>query len=311
MPTETPWAQQAITYHAREDRRAMSRLPVQPGVVNSGDFKVTPGSGLGLNIAAGDAWVAGSHAGVVRQGLYPVALASADTATVGAAHATLPRIDQVVLRVRDAAPAPAAGGDAENSGKIEVVAGTATSGATLDNRTGAAALPVSSLRLADILVPAAFTGPFVQNTHIRDRRAWALGARTFKQSGAGADFNITSTSFTTIDNNLTTRVELSGGLTLMTLTLRTQTSATAVMQWFRIKDGAGSTIGPEYRYNPSASFEEKPNSFIFVVNGLSGTFVFTPEAKVTSGTMVVKRSEVLPTFSIIEYVQASGSNDGA
>jgi hypothetical protein len=174
MPTDSPWGQQALTYHAREDRRMLDRLPIQPGVVAAGDFKVTPVSALTVAAAAGDAWVGGSHSGVVRQGLYPVGAGAAENVTATAAHATLPRIDQVVLRVRDTVPAPAAAGDAENTGQIEIVTGTATAGATLDNRTGAAALPASSLLLADLLVPAAFTGPFVAGTHIRDRRPAAM-----------------------------------------------------------------------------------------------------------------------------------------
>lgn len=191
MATDSPLYEQALTYHAREDRRQFDRLPIQPGVVNSGDFKITPVSGLVLQAAAGDAWIAGSHAGVSRQGLYSAGLGAAEGGiTVTTANATNPRIDQVILRMRDVSPAPATAGDAENSGKLEVVAGTATAGATLDNRTGAAALPASCIRLADILVPAAFAGPFVQNTHIRDRRPWAFGAN-FRNVDTTANVSLT------------------------------------------------------------------------------------------------------------------------
>jgi hypothetical protein len=53
------------------------------------------------------------------------------------ANATNPRIDQVVLEIKDTTH-DASG---SNLAQTRVVTGTATGGATLDNRTGAAALP--------------------------------------------------------------------------------------------------------------------------------------------------------------------------
>jgi len=53
---------------------------------------------------------------------------------------------------------------------LQIVPGTPTVGATLANLTGAAALPDSSVLLAYVLVPATFTGPFVDATHILDAR---------------------------------------------------------------------------------------------------------------------------------------------
>lgn len=150
------------TYAARTLRRSLQTAGIQPGIANTpvGTFNVTQraaGANMTLDVAAGIAWVAGSDTPV--QGYYNVIN---DAAVVGgsvggvsipAAHATLPRIDQVYLQVRDST-AGSAGDDA----RFVVVQGTPTSGATLNNRNGANAVaPASSLRLCDVLVPAAAT----------------------------------------------------------------------------------------------------------------------------------------------------------
>lgn len=73
--------------------------------------------------------------------------------TFGTPHATLPRVDRVVATVQDQ--------DLDASGqsrwKLDVVAGTPTSGATLANLSGAAAVPDNSLLLANVLLSAAAT----------------------------------------------------------------------------------------------------------------------------------------------------------
>jgi hypothetical protein len=107
-----------------------------------------------------------------------------------------------------------------NLSRVRVVSGTATSGATLDNRTGAAALPSSAMLLADVLVPA--TDTTISNSQIRDRRKWARGAyvRITRTSGSMA---VTSTTLTPIDStNLAPRIECSG--VPLRLTLRAQLS---------------------------------------------------------------------------------------
>jgi hypothetical protein len=66
------------------------------------------------------------------------------------------RFDQVVLSA---------------TGVVSRLAGTENTTATLDNETGAAALPTGTLLLANALV----TPSGVSNTNIRDRRTWARG----------------------------------------------------------------------------------------------------------------------------------------
>jgi hypothetical protein len=313
MPTETPWGQQAVVYHAREDRRMLDRLPIQAGVTGPNELRVTPVSGLTLSVDAGDAWVAGSHSGVVRQGLYPVGAPTAEQVVVGTAHASLPRIDQVVLRVRDTVPAPAASGDAENTGKLEVVAGTATSGATLDNRTGAAALPASSLRLADILVPAGFTGPFVQNTHIRDRRPFAHGA-FFSVARTGGDYSTTSGSLVVVDaTNLQPRIECSGVPVRMTLWVSNIHSVASGRTLVRPAiDGAVQHGNFAITGHPTASTDDG-EMIVFDMFPAAGSHLFAPHFSTASGgTSTLRAQANLPfVMTIEEILRQSGSNTGA
>jgi hypothetical protein len=90
--------------------------------------------------------------------LYPVPPHSAViNETITAAHASLPRVDAVILELQDNTH-DASGG---NLARTRVVAGTATAGATLDNARdgshGGATIPSNALHLADILVGAGVT----------------------------------------------------------------------------------------------------------------------------------------------------------
>lgn len=137
-------------------RQAATYAGLQAGVYAAGDLMVTQrgaGANMSVDVAAGTAWIM-SSASI----LLPKIKASVTNVAVTAAHASNPRVDQVVI---------------DSAGTISVLAGTATGGATLDNRTGAASLPAGSLRLADILVAAASST--VSNTSIRDRRQFARG----------------------------------------------------------------------------------------------------------------------------------------
>jgi microcystin-dependent protein len=110
---------------------------------------------------------------VALQGPYIIAPHSAVLALdVTAAHATNPRIDRVILQVRD----NTWDGSGSTDARVVILTGTATSGATLDNPLNRPALPVSSLHLADILVRPQTSGDTgVSNARIRDYRLYAGG----------------------------------------------------------------------------------------------------------------------------------------
>ncbi len=137
------------------------------GANKATDLEVTTNSsGLQLSVALGNAWVQGDTRST--QGLYFCHVPTANVVTLEAAHGTHPRIDAVILQVADA---DASGGSTNWS--VTYTKGTATSGATLTNLTGAPTIPDSALLLAYVLVPATFAGPFVNATHVLDSRFFA------------------------------------------------------------------------------------------------------------------------------------------
>lgn len=176
---------QPKSYSAQSDRKPFADI-LSPGVVGSGDFAVSLTTLLGISIAAGSAWILGQN--IADQGLYRQYVSGATTLTCTAANGSNPRLDQVILRVLD----NAADSGTFNECRIEIVPGTPTAGATLDNRTGAANLATltdaskSVLLIADILVPTGATS--LSGANLRDRRVRAAvgGGLAVVQFPAGA-----------------------------------------------------------------------------------------------------------------------------
>lgn len=166
------WLQENC-YPAQYDRLLIGNLVGVEGVANfhAGSLLVTTGgSGLNLSVAQGGALITGDDD---DRGVYSVYNDAAVTLTATAANPTNPRIDQVIARVYDSTY-----GEGADEWVLEMLDGTATGGATLTNLTGATALPDNSIRLAYVLVPATFTGPFVNATHLRDARTGYIPAST-------------------------------------------------------------------------------------------------------------------------------------
>ncbi len=171
-------------YTAWDLRKEFDSQPTGPGVADYESFRVLPRqSGVGLAVDVGktavgymQAWVRGSTRG--GQGLYRVdntdALApttdtylSQLTVDVAANASGNPRLDIVILEIADQQHA---GGS--NLAQVRVISGTASPGATLDNRTGVAAVPANAVLLADILLASGDTT--VDAVDIRDRRSYCL-----------------------------------------------------------------------------------------------------------------------------------------
>lgn len=208
-------------YSALDDRRA-NIGPTQEGIygtptlvtaggvanVANADFMVTQrnaGANLSVDInmpAGGFALVQGDT--ISGQGLYCVPVhASNINEVLAAADPTNPRIDQVVLEILD----NVIDASGNNLARIRVLPGTPTPGATVTNRSGAAALPGSCLLLAD--VPVAAGASSVANSAIRDRRKWCRGAfQAIIGSNAGS-ITTASTTATAIVQTVT-RLECSG-----------------------------------------------------------------------------------------------------
>jgi hypothetical protein len=160
---------QTKSYSAQSDRKWWADV-VSPGVQNNAtNFVITLLGGMNLRFAGGVAWILGRN--VADQGMYRQYVAGTTDIAVPASHASLPRLDQAILRVMDNTH----DGSGFNECRLEIVPGTATSGATLDNRLGAANLDALTgasrnyLLLYDILVPAAASSLVTGNLR---RRVW-------------------------------------------------------------------------------------------------------------------------------------------
>lgn len=125
-----------------------------------GGCAVTEDSPASMNVrvASGVGASPGSESGL--QGAYPFVNDGTVVLAIGASHATLNRIDLVIVRVRDSAFS-----GVTNNVTLEVVAGTPNASPV------APAAPANSLILAQVLIGAAVTT--ITNSVITDRR-WSL-----------------------------------------------------------------------------------------------------------------------------------------
>jgi hypothetical protein len=146
MAMAVPEFLQTKTYAAMRLRQVWLDLPVQEGVVGANDLKVAQraagGANMSVDIAAGSAFVQGDTTS--RQGLYHAYNDALVNLAIGNNSTGNPRLDQIICRVYDSQDGLAGADQAT----LEVVPGTATAGATLDNRNGAAALPFTAVRIA-------------------------------------------------------------------------------------------------------------------------------------------------------------------
>jgi hypothetical protein len=246
---------------------------MQEGVLDAGSFEVTQASGgasLTLDIASNvgtGAFVQNDSATGLPLVYLPPTVAKS-TVTVTAAHATLPRVDSVYVTT---------------AGVVTYVAGTATSGATLDNRTGAASIPSNALHLADLLVPA--TDTTIDNTQIRDRRRWARGFDALRT--LSADTNTSSTTYTTISTDLQSRVECSGAplrarLEGMMFTNPGGADRTCYLALFM----DGSIVSPGVNHwqfvSQNTGIQSWPFSLGYIVTPSAGSHVFDWRYKVSN-----------------------------
>lgn len=157
MATHTPWQLQVSSYSALDDRLALSGF-VQSDVTNTNALDVRqgifPGHGGQFLVAAqqvpnmtilvnsGVAAIWGTVA--ANTGVYIGVNDAPVTKTIAPAHATLPRIDIVVLQILDSTLSGVV-----DDFQINVITGAANSAPV------ASAIPVSSLKLGEVRVNAA------------------------------------------------------------------------------------------------------------------------------------------------------------
>lgn len=205
MALATPEFLQTKQYSAKTVRGVLLDLPVQSGVVGAGDMLVSQrgaGANMSVDAAAGPAWVMGQTSS--RQGIYHLYNDATMNISIAGNASGNPRLDQIVLHVYDSVD----GAAAQDAVQLEVIQGSPNASASLGTRAGAAALPATSLLLADVLV--ANGAASITNAAIRDRRPWARGAyvRILRNTG---NYTTSATIAGLIDaTNLAPRIECSG-----------------------------------------------------------------------------------------------------
>lgn len=284
---------------------------LQEGVVGSGDLKVSQrgaGANMSVDVATGSAWVRIDTG--TNNGLAHVASDAVANVVVTASNATNPRIDQIIVRYNDTAIPTGSG----NTPTAEVLTGTATGGATLDNRTGAAALPNDCLRIADILVPA--TSTTVTTANIRDRRPWALGAYNLitrtQNAAAGSNYTTTSGAAVLMDGtNMQPRIECSGvPITVSLMGVDQITAVPGIISYQAWVDGAkaASTRTAPHRQESAAS-SAADFSTAFKFTPAAGSHLIGIAWSVSSGTATLSANatDVL-SLEIAEVLRPNTSN---
>lgn len=211
------------------------------GVVNATDFAVAQrgaGANMSVDVAAGEAIVDFTTPEGGKRLVPMDALSNSGTpgapntpdwlTTFTAADGTNPRIDRVVLTVRDT--------DLDSSGArdaaLRVIPGTATAGANLTNLTNAAAVPANSLLLANVLVGAGVTSITTANIDTAVRARASVGGGLAPSAGAW-------TAYTPTWTGTGTNPALGNG----TLTGRYVQIGKTVIGYVRLVMGSTTTFG--------------------------------------------------------------------
>lgn len=183
MTIDKPIWMQELEYPARIDRILLELLPVTPGVAlpASGALVVTQraaGTNLSVDVAPGLAIVAGTSA--PDQGSYGVNVTAFENLPLTPAHLTLPRIDRIVLTIRDSNVV-----GTDDDAILQAIAG-------IPNVVPVApSLPDSSISLATVAVDNGVA--VVTNADITDTRRPVFVTHTPADFGAVGD-NITDDS---------------------------------------------------------------------------------------------------------------------
>jgi hypothetical protein len=193
---------QAGSYPAESDRQIQQALYATTGIIGSSSLAVTQNSPAGMSVRVAAGWAAIVGTTQANMGTYVTYNDATTTLTVTTADPTNPRIDRVVVTVRDAYYT-----GAFNDVIFQVIAGTPAGSPT------APATPANSISLATIAVGAAVTQ--INTANITDTRVAvtsnlaidALPSQT-GNSGKYLTTNGTAASWATITTDPTPTVFL-------------------------------------------------------------------------------------------------------
>jgi hypothetical protein len=168
----TPDFVQAGSYSAQKDRYNLEHIKtiLAEGVQGRTDLRVSQrgaGANMSVDIAAGSGFVRADTG--TRNGLVHITNDAVVNAVISANGSGSPRIDRVYALVTDTNDS--LGGGGSNAVTATVLAGTPSGGATLDNLTGAGAIPNDALHLADVVVASGAAS--IVDANIRSRRQFS------------------------------------------------------------------------------------------------------------------------------------------
>lgn len=291
------------TYAFAKLRRAWEHQRLQEGVTaGATDMKVSQraagGAGMFVDVAAGGAWVRGDD--TARQGLYHTENDATVTLAVPANASGNPRLDQVIARVYDSTII----GGALDLAQFEYITGTPTIGATKDNRLGAASLPNTAVRLADVLVASGAVS--VLDADIRDRRPRANGAYHHVKRTAGTGTSSVTSYATLFTAELLSRLEIASGKVSVRFSGHLSTAANAYSIYHRpAVDGVGEQ--ERLMANPTAASLNHPFDFFWIIDVTPGwhTFQMQVRANAAFSTSWLSDATSPATWEIEEILRTS------
>lgn len=311
MTLLTPEFLQTQKYSALRDRMVMEHSgSLQPGVFDNTDFRVTQraaGPNLSVDVALGSAIVDANQPG--NQGFYHIQNDSSVNVTTGAVagHASLPRVDSVIVQIQDSTH----GGASSDVPVLKILSGTPTSGATLDNRSGAPLIQPASVVLADILVPTGATT--LTTSMIRDRRPWARGAFYGATRTAG-DVSAPIASWASIGSEFTARLELSGRPVKIGYNLRAQCGTAAADYVVRVLTNGspanGSNSHDRYTFVVANRQQECAATWI-IPSPTPGSCLFSLQHQSPSAAVSLAANGSMPAEFYVEELARQNFSNGA
>ena len=176
LVTPPSWLQ-AGSYPAESDRLNAQALYATTGIIGSASMAVAPNSPAGMSVRVATGWAAVVGTTQPNMGVYTAYNDATETLTVTTADPTNPRIDRVVMTIRDAYYS-----GAFNDVIFQVLAGTPAGSPT------APATPANSISLATIAVGAGVTSILTANitdTRVDVTTNLPVGDITSVTAGAG------------------------------------------------------------------------------------------------------------------------------